>query len=227
MAAPCPLWVKSRHLRCTSPCPLYPDICSAIGHVCFGPKADSCSAAKRIVIPRVQSASCSLVLVRRHYCLGRLFGLKGVDQDLGGRSGRGRVLAGDQQSVGDDVDTPVFDLGESGTEAEQLVLDEERHDLGQANIRLLTVGEPGHLLALDQRLAGGGLYVAQDPGGMADQRHKLSGGKKRLDQLDGIRVFGQIPHWTVASRIEDSVVVFLFHTVEAYRLIELALRVRV
>src|SRR5262249_13760136 len=109
----------------------------------------------------------------------------------------------------------------------QLVLDEERHDLGQANIRLLTVGEPGHLLALDQRLAGGGLYVAQDPGGMADQRHKLSGGKKRLDQLDGIRVFGQIPHWTVASRIEDSVVVFLFHTVEAYRLIELALRVRV
>src|SRR6516162_8326678 len=64
-----------------------------------------------------------LVLLRRHYCLGRLFGLKGVDQDLGGRSGRGRVLTGDQQSVGDDVDTPVFDLGESGTEAEQLVLD--------------------------------------------------------------------------------------------------------
>src|SRR5262245_43873206 len=26
---------------------------------------------------------------------GRLFGLKGVDQDLGGRTGRGRVLAGD------------------------------------------------------------------------------------------------------------------------------------
>src|SRR5215471_19798403 len=93
-------------------------------------------------------------------CLGRLFGLKGVDQDLGGRSGRSRVLAGDQQSVGDDVDAPVFDLGESGAEAEQLVLDEEWHHLGQANIRLLTVGEPSHLLALDQRLAGGGLDVA-------------------------------------------------------------------
>src|SRR5262245_50738052 len=136
------------------------DMCSALGNVRFGPKADSCCAAKRIVIRRVQSASCSLVLLRRQYCLGRLFGLKGVDQDLGGRSGRGRVLTGDQQSVGDDVDTPVFDLGESGTEAEQLVLDEERHDLGQANIRLLTVGEPGYLLALDQRLAGSGLYVA-------------------------------------------------------------------
>src|SRR5512132_4269390 len=66
----------------------------------------------------------SISNVRRRYCLGRLFDLKGVDQDLGGRSGRGRVLAGDQQSVGDDVDIPVFDLGESGTEAEQLVLNE-------------------------------------------------------------------------------------------------------
>src|SRR4029450_1672661 len=24
MVAPCPLWVKSRHMRCNSPCPLYP-----------------------------------------------------------------------------------------------------------------------------------------------------------------------------------------------------------
>src|SRR4029077_17537139 len=31
---------------------------------------------------------------------------------------------------------------------------QEGHDLGQANIRLLTVGERGHLLALNQRLAG-------------------------------------------------------------------------
>ena len=124
---------------------------------------------RRSGIRRVQSARSSLVLavprnsifnVRRHYCLGRLFALKGVDQDLGGRSGRGRILAGDQQPVGDDVDTPVFDLRESGTEAEQFVLDEKRHDLSQPNIGLLTVGEAGHLLALDQRLAGGRPYVA-------------------------------------------------------------------
>src|SRR5262249_21181556 len=120
-----------------------------------------------------------------------------------------------------------FDLGKGGTEAEQFVLDEERHDLGEANIRLLTVGEPGHLLALDQRLAGGGPYVAQDAGGRADQCHWLSGGKSGVDQLDGIGVFGQIPHWAVAARIKDSVVVLLFRTVEAHRLIELALRVRV
>src|SRR5262249_17226797 len=103
----------------------------------------------------------------------------------------------------------------------------ERHDLGQPNIRLLTVGEPGHLLALDQRLAGGGFYVAQDAGSMADQRHRFSGGKEELDQLDGIGVFSQIPHWAVAARIEYSIVVLLLHTVEAHRLIKLGLRVRV
>src|SRR5262245_61309276 len=125
------------------------------------------------------------------------------------------------------MDAPVFDLGKGGTEAEQLVLDEERHDLRQPDIGLLTVSEPGHLLPLDQRLAGGGLYMAQDAWGMADQRHRLSGGKEGLDQLDGIGVVGQIPRWAVAARIEDRVVVLLFHTVEAHRLIKLALRARV
>src|SRR6516225_2923743 len=62
---------------------------------------------------------------------------------------------------------------------------------------------------------------------MADQRHGLSGGKEGLDQLDGIGVFGQIPQWAVATRIEDSVVVLLFHAVEEHRLFKLALRVRV
>jgi hypothetical protein len=37
----CPLWVKSGHLHCNRPCPLYPQKrCSALAHVCFGPKAD-------------------------------------------------------------------------------------------------------------------------------------------------------------------------------------------
>src|SRR5262245_26638773 len=58
---------------------------------------------------------------------------------------------------------------------------------------------------------------------MTNQRHGLSGGKEGFDQLDGIGVFGQIPHWAMAA----SVVVFLFHTVEAHCLVELALRVRV
>src|SRR5262245_16353294 len=120
-------------------------------------KALSCKSHVRFT-PKSRRVQCTCPCLLR--AISGLFGSKGVDQDLGGRSGRGRVLAGDQQSVSDEVDTPVFDFGESGTEAEQLVLNEERHDFGQANIRLLTVREPGHLLALDQRLAGGGLYVA-------------------------------------------------------------------
>src|SRR5262245_2254127 len=157
--------------------------------------------------------------------LARLFRLEGVDQDLRGRAGRGRVLAGDQQPIGDDVDAPVLDFREGGTEAEQLVLDEERHDLGQADIRLLAVREPGHLLALDERLARGGLDVAQRAGGMANQRHVLAGGEEGLDQRDGTGVFGQVPHRAMAARIEDGVVVLLFYAVEAHRLVQLALGV--
>ena len=104
------------------------------------------------------------------------------------------VLTGDQQRVGDDVHAPVLDLGEGRTEAEQLVFDEERDDLGQANSLFLPVGEPSHVLALDQRLAGGGLDVAQHAGGMADQRDWLTGGEEGLDQLDRVRIFGQVPY---------------------------------
>src|SRR5262245_43057617 len=125
------------------------------------------------------------------------------------------------------MDAPVLNLGVSGAEAEQFVLDQERHDLGKADIRLLTVGKPGYLLSLDQRLAGGGLDVPQNAGSMADQRHGLAGGEEGLDQLDGIGVFGQVPHRAVAARIEDGVVVLLFYAIEANRPIELALRVSV
>jgi hypothetical protein len=61
----CPLWVKSRHLRCNKPCPVYAnsdrksefpqtvmsvfppkaDMCGAAIDVRFGPIADSCTAA--------------------------------------------------------------------------------------------------------------------------------------------------------------------------------------
>src|SRR5215813_7400635 len=44
--------------------------------------------------------------------------LQSVDQDLGGRTGRGRVLTSDQETVLDRVDTPVFDLGIDRAEAE-------------------------------------------------------------------------------------------------------------
>src|SRR5215831_8443554 len=163
---------------------------------------------------------------RLPFLLFRLF-VHALHQKLRSRARRGWVLAGNQLAVLDRVNAPVLDLGEDCTEAEQLVLDEEGHNLREPHVFFLTVGEPGHLLALDQRLARGSLYVPQGAGCVADQRHELSGSKKRFDQFNGIGVFGQIPQWAVAARIEDRVVVLLFYTVEAHRLIELALRVRV
>src|SRR5262245_13918478 len=101
------------------------------------------------------------------------------------------------------MDAPILDLGVNAAEAKQLVFDEERDDLGQANSLLLPIGEPSHVLALDQRLAGGGLDVAQDTRGMADQCDGLPCSEEGFDQLDGIAVFGQVPQWAVAARIEN------------------------
>src|SRR5262245_5612038 len=42
-----PLWVKTRHLRCNSRCPLYPrkQTCAVQMPMCYGPEADLCTAA--------------------------------------------------------------------------------------------------------------------------------------------------------------------------------------
>src|SRR5262245_35150713 len=157
----------------------------------------------------------------------RLFGLTSVDQDLGGRAGRGRVLAGNQQPVDDKVDFPVLDLGEDGAESEQLVFDQERNDLSKADIRLLTVGEPRHVLSLDQRFAGGGLDVAQHAGGMADQRDWLAAGEEGLDQFDRVRIFGEVPHGAVPARIKNSIIILLLHALEPHSRVELVLCISV
>src|SRR5271168_4208093 len=52
----------------------------------------------------------------------------------------------------------------------------------------------------------------------------LTGGKEGLDQLDGVRVFGEIPHRAVAARVEDGVEVFLLDAVKARGLVELSFR---
>ena len=55
----------------------------------------------------------------------------------------------------------------------------------------------------------------------------LAGGKEGLDQLDGVLVFGEIPHRAVAARVEDGVEVFLPDAVKAKGLVELSFRSRV
>ena len=81
------------------------------------------------------------------------------------------------------MDAPVLDLGVSGAEAKQLVLDEERHHLGETDRLFLGVGEAGDPLALNQRLAVGGLDLLRrlhhSGGGPAAHVHDSIGAKSR------------------------------------------------
>ena len=101
-----------------------------------------------------------------------------LDQKLGGRAGRSGILAGDELAVGDGVDAPVLHLGKNGAEARQLVLDKEGRHFRQSDRFLLAVGEAGHGLACDERLAVCGLDVPQRARGMADEREGLPAARK-------------------------------------------------
>jgi hypothetical protein len=70
-----------------------------------------------------------------------------------------------------------------------------------------------------------GLNMAQRSGGVAYQRDILACGQERLDQLYRILVFGDIPHRTVTTRIEDGVIVFLLYSIQAHSFAELGLSV--
>src|SRR5215471_79289 len=153
--------------------------------------------------------------------------VQSLEQKLGSRARRGRVLAGNQLAVLDRVNAPVLDLGEDCAEAHELVLDEEGYHLRQAHVFFLAIGEAGHMLAVDERLGSRGLDMAQRAGGVADQGDELACGEEGFDQLDRILVFREVPHRTVAAWIEDGIVVFLFYAVETQRLVELSFGVRV
>ena len=69
----------------------------------------------------------------------------------------------DQQAVTDHVNIPVGLLREDGAQFQHLVFDKERHDLGEADVFFLAVGEAGNFLALNQKLAVRRLDVMQRP----------------------------------------------------------------
>src|SRR5277367_569711 len=134
------------------------------------------------------------------------------------------VLSRDKQAVGDDVNYPVGHLREDRAQFQHLIFDKKWHYFGEADVCFLAVGEAGHFLALNQRLALWRLDVTQHARGMTHYADWLTCGKEGLDQLDGVLVLGEIPHRTVAARIEDGVEVFLPDAVEAKGLVELSFR---
>jgi hypothetical protein len=62
--------------------------------------------------------------------------------------------------------------------------------------------------------------VTQRARGMTHDGDWLAGSKEGLDQLDGVLVFGEIPHRAMAARVEDGVEVFLLDAVKANGLVE-------
>ena len=65
--------------------------------------------------------------------------------------------------------------------------------------------KPRDLFALYQRRAVGRLDVTQHAWCMANGRNNLAGGRHGLDQLDRMRVFGQVPQRAMAARIKHRV----------------------
>ncbi|MDU1906785.1 MAG: hypothetical protein E6772_18680, partial [Dysgonomonas sp.] len=128
----------------------------------------------------------------------RLDGLADCGQQhFGGRTGRVRVLAGDQKTVTNDVRRPVRGLGEGRAELQHFALDQEGDNLREPDFILFAVGEAGHFLASNEQRPVGCLDVAQRAGGMTYDSYGLAGRDEGLDQLDRVRIVGEIPHWAV------------------------------
>jgi len=89
-----------------------------------------------------------------------------------------RVLSRNQEAVGDDMSPPVGRLREDRAELQHLIFHKEGHNLGEANLFFLTVGEARNFLALDQKLAIRRLDVTQRTCGMAHDANWLAGGKE-------------------------------------------------
>ena len=82
----------------------------------------------------------------------------------GGNSG----VPGDRQVVADHIKTPVRHFREDRAQFQHLIFDREGHDSSETHLFLLAVGEAGHFLALNKKLAVRRLDVMQRPGGMAN-----------------------------------------------------------
>ncbi|MNV96391.1 hypothetical protein D3C71_1913940 [compost metagenome] len=88
---------------------------------------------------------------------------------------------------------PVRTAAVETTQFLEFVLDQKRHHVGQLYGSFFRVGKPRDLPALHQRLAIGGLGVAQYAGRVAHGRNRLARRQHGFDQGNGLVVFRQIP----------------------------------
>ena len=74
-------------------------------------------------------------------------------QCLSCSSGRCRILASEKTFINDRKTLPIGGFLVDASQSLQLILDEERHDMGQMHFFLFAVGETGHALSLHDGLA--------------------------------------------------------------------------
>jgi len=137
-----------------------------------------------------------------------------LEKKLCSRSGRGRILAGDQKAILDHVWSRVCALREDTALRPQFVFDQERHNLGQFDRFFFGVREASHLLAGDEWLALRSGHMAERSRCMAYQCHRLTRCKERLNQLDGVLVFSYVPQRAVSTGIEYRVKILLLDGIE-------------
>ena len=76
------------------------------------------------------------------------------------------------------MNAPVLDLGKGGADPHQLVFDKEGHHIRQSYLFFLAIGEAGHGLAFDERLAVRRLDMAERAGRVADDRGQRPGDRE-------------------------------------------------
>jgi hypothetical protein len=99
-----------------------------------------------------------------------LASLSKARSSVAGGARRGRVLAGDQQAVGDHVDPPVCGLGEVAALRLKFVLYKKGHHMSQPHRFFLGIGEAGEVFALDQGPTLGRLYMVERARRVANMR---------------------------------------------------------
>ena len=114
-------------------------------------------------------------------------------------------MPGNQQAIGDDVRLPVCALGILATVFFEHVFYQKGNNLGQSGNLFFSVGESCDSLALHDESSCGLLDMPQHAGCVANSGHRFTCGQHRLDQGDGVGVFGQIPQGAVAAGVKNGV----------------------
>lgn len=119
---------------------------------------------------------------------------------------RSRVLAGDDQSIDDDLLAPgLGSLDVVASHALDLVLEQDGHVLGHVDGVLLGVAEAGDFTALEEGLAAVDGDVDEDDGAVAHGGDGLAGLVELLDDLEGGLVVDEVEHGAVAAGVEDGI----------------------